>query len=197
MFSIAMRFFVIAALLGAAVVAGPIIAKAQDFSKGSKAKEWGLIEEEKALFSGKVVDVICELTGDCADNCGNGDRNLAIIRSADNKLVPVLKNRQPAFNGATEDLLPYCNKEVEVDGVLVGHGEGIKVKVYMLQRIRVKGSKNWAKANLWTRKWAERQKDAKGKGPWFRRDPRVKKQIEATGYLGLGLDEDKRFRESQ
>ena len=79
----------------------------------------------------------------------------------------------------------------------MGHGEGIKVKVYMLQRIREKGSKKWSKANLWTRKWAEKNKDAKGKGPWFRRDPRVKKQIEATGYLGLGPAADEAFRKSQ
>jgi len=191
------RTFALVAFLGVGMVACFGTATAQDYSKGSKAKKWGLIDEEKALFSGKVVDVLCELTGDCVENCGSGDRNLAVVRSADNKLIPVLKNSQPAFNGATEDLLPYCNKEVDVDGVLLGHGEGITVKVYMLQRIRLKGAKTWAKANIWTRKWAERHKGVKGKGPWFRRDPRVKKQIEATGYFGLGLKEDKRFLEQR
>ena len=42
------------AMAGAADVAG----NAQDFSKGSKAEKWGLIDEKKALFSGKVVDML-------------------------------------------------------------------------------------------------------------------------------------------
>ena len=186
-----------AALVGLASfsVSGPLAA--EQFAKGSKAKKWGLVGEEKALFSGKVVDVLCELAGDCPADCGNGDRNLAIVRAKDNKLVPVLKNRQPAFNGATDDLLPYCNKDVDVDGVLIGEDEGIKAKVFMIQFIRVKGEEKWAKTNLWTKKWAKRHPEAKGKGPWFRRDPRVKKQIADTGFFGLGHDVDKKWREQQ
>ena len=195
MFKRPLCLLALSACLGLGMVAGA--ANAQDFSKGSKAKKWGLIDEKKALFSGKVVDILCELAGDCVDNCGNGERNLAILRSADNVLVPVLKNRQPAFNGATEDLLPYCNKVVDVDGTLLGHGEGIKAKVFLLQLIRVKGTEKWAKASLWTRKWAEKNPNAKGKGPWFRRDERVKKQIQATGYFGLGHEEDKKFLEKR
>ena len=87
---------------------------AKDFSEGSQAKEWNLYGEVKSTFSGKVVDIMCELTGDCPANCGDGKRNLGIVRDADNKLIMVLKNRQAAFNGATEDLLPYCNKTVDV-----------------------------------------------------------------------------------
>ena len=53
---------------------------AEKFSEGSKAKEFGFEEEEKALFSGKVVDVLCEVAGECTDNCGNGARQLGILR---------------------------------------------------------------------------------------------------------------------
>ena len=74
---------------------------AQDFAEGSQAKEWGLLGEEKALFTGNVVDLMCEITGDCPENCGNGLRQLGIVRESDNVLVPVLKNRQSSFNGAT------------------------------------------------------------------------------------------------
>ena len=34
------------------------------------------------------------------------------------------------------------------------------------------------------------------KGPWFRKDPRVKAEIAKDGYLGLGLETDKEFVKS-
>ena len=170
-------------------------ALAEDFSKGSNAKEFGFEEEVKATFSGKVVDLICEVAGDCADNCGNGKRQLGIVRDADGKLITVLKNAQFSFNGAAEDLLPYCNQQVDVDGVMVGDPEEFNAQFYMLQFIKEAGAADWKKANLWTKKWAAKNPEAKGKGPWFKRDPRVKKQIAATGYFGLGHEADKKYAE--
>jgi len=90
------------------------------FSKGSQAKDWNLLGQEKARFEAKVVDVFCEVAGDCPENCGDGRRQLGLLRSADGVLVLANKNTQPAFTGANLDLLPYCNQEVEVDGLLVG-----------------------------------------------------------------------------
>ncbi|MGI9356309.1 MAG: hypothetical protein ACR2PF_14250 [Rhizobiaceae bacterium] len=168
-------------------------ASAADFSKDSKAKEWGLQGEQKTLFSGKVVDVLCELAGDCADNCGSGNRYLGIVRDADNQLIYVLKNRQAAFNGATPDLLPYCNKQVDVDGVLIGDDDVVKTKFYMVQLIREKGAQMWNKTTIWTKDWEKKNPDAEGKGPWFRRDPRVAKQIAETGHFGLGHEADKKY----
>ena len=187
-------------MLRAAAFAGAVAiamssAFAKDYSQGSKAKEWGLLGEEKALFSGKVVDLLCELAGDCADNCGDGNRNLGIVRADDGKLITVLKNRQPAFNGATEDLLPYCNKDVDVDGTMIGEDENSPSRFYLVQLIRETGTEKWKKTNLWTKRWAQKNPDAKGKGPWFRRDPRVKKQIEAEGHFGLGHAADQKFIE--
>lgn len=167
-----------------------------EFSEGSNAKEYGLIEEELATFSGKVVDVACELTGDCPENCGDGKRYLGIVREIDNSLVMVLKNSQFSFNGPVPDLLPYCNKVVDVDGLLIGDPEEYSTKFYMVQFIREKGAEKWNKANKWTASWKARNPEvSKGKGPWFRRDPRVVKQIEATGYFGLGLEADEKYRE--
>ena len=166
-----------------------------DFSEGSKAREWGLTEEVKATFSGKVVDIMCELSGNCSDNCGNGDKHLGIVRSADDKLILVLKNRQAAFNGATEDLLPYCNKTVDVDGVLIADEEEYGAQFYMIQFIRVSGEEKWNKTNRWTKQWAKKNPDvAKGKGPWFRRDPRVVAAIEKDGRFGLGHEADDEYR---
>ncbi|MDD9910745.1 MAG: hypothetical protein OXR62_13785 [Ahrensia sp.] len=173
------------------VLAGSAVAA--DFSEGSNAKEWGLLGEEKATFSGKVVDVLCELSGDCVENCGGGERFLGILREADNQLVYVMKNSQSAFNGPVVDLLPYCNKQVDVDGVMIGDDEFVQAQFYMVQFIRNKGAAEWNKANLWTKDWAKKNPDAKGKGPWFRRDPRVAKQIEKDGHFGLGHEVDAKY----
>ena len=178
-----------------AVLLSTVSVHAADFSEGSKAKAWNLYGEEKALFSGKVVDIMCELTGNCVDNCGNGNRHLGIVRSADNKLIAVLKNRQASFNGAAEDLLPYCNKLVDVDGLMIGEDEVSPSRFYMVQFIRVSGEEKWNKANRWTKAWKAKNPNAKGKGPWFRRDPRVKKQLAATGHFGLGLEFDQQYLE--
>ena len=168
---------------------------AADFSEGSKAKAWNLYGEEKAKFSGKVVDILCELSGSCPDNCGDGKRHMGIVRAADNQLIAVLKNRQASFNGAAEDLLPYCNKDVDVDGLMIGEDEFSASRFYMVQLIRVTGEGKWNKTTRWTKQWRKKNPDAKGKGPWFRRDPRVLKQLAKTGHFGLGLDVDQQYIE--
>ena len=43
------------------------------------AESWGLPEEEKTRFEAKVVDALCELTGDCPDRCGGGKRQLGLL----------------------------------------------------------------------------------------------------------------------
>jgi len=166
---------------------------ASDFSQGSQAKDFGLNDAKQSTFSAKVVDLLCELAGDCADNCGDGNRQLGLVRDADNRLISVLKNGQFSFNGPAEDLLPYCNQKVEVDGIMIGDPEEFGTQFYMVQFIKNEGAAEWNKANLWTKRWAEKNPDAAGEGPWFRRDPRVIKQIEATGYFGLGKEADVKY----
>ncbi|MCB1493349.1 MAG: hypothetical protein KDJ77_16415, partial [Rhodobiaceae bacterium] len=97
--------------------------------------------------------ILCELTGDCPADCGAGVRQLGIVREADGALVPVLKNSQAAFNGAIPDLLPYCGKAVDVDGVLVGDEDATSTKVYMVQLIREQGAGDWQKTTQWTKAW--------------------------------------------
>jgi len=184
-----MRAFLIAAL---ALVAAPLAA--QDFSENSKAKSWNLYAEVPALFDAKVVDAMCEITGDCPANCGDGDRQLALLRGADNVMVMALKNNQPAFTGAVVDLLPFCGQDVTVDGLMIEDADFPVRNVYLVQRIK-SGDADWAKASKFTRDWAAKNPEAKGKGPWFRRDPRIKERIEAEGYLGLGLEVDAEFIE--
>lgn len=175
-----------------ALVATPLTA--QDFSEGSEAKSWNLYAEIPATFGAKVVDITCEITGDCPDNCGDGARQVGLLRDADNVLVYPNKNAQSSFNGAGADLLPYCGQQVEVDGLLI-EDEDLAVKnVYLVQKIRVAGDAEWSKANQWTKVWKEKHPEAAGKGPWFRRDPRVNAAIAETGHLGLGLEIDEAFK---
>lgn len=182
---------IIAALFAAALV---LPAAAQDFSAGSEAKEWGLLGEEKARFEARVVDLLCELAGDCPADCGAGRRQLGLLRAADGALIVPMKNGQPLFTGAATDLFPYCGKDVEVDGVLVGDEEQTPAKFYMVQMVREAGAAEWARANLWTKDWAAKNPGpAAQEGPWFRKDPRVNAKIAESGWLGLGLEADEAF----
>ncbi|WP_425659378.1 hypothetical protein [Roseobacter sp. EG26] len=175
-----------------ALVAAPVAA--QDFSEGSNAKSWNLYAEVPAKFEARVVDVLCELTGDCSDDCGAGSRQMGLVRTADDVLVLAMKNSQPAFTGASEELAPFCNQIVEVDGLMLEDEDLGASNVYLVQRIK-SADADWIKANKWTKKWAAKYPEAKGKGPWFRRDPRIKEIIGIEGYLGLGLEEDATYAE--
>lgn len=189
-----MRMIFAAAL--AAMMALPAAAEGE-FAEGSQVTGWdGLQGRENATFTGKVMDVVCALTGDCPDDCGAGTRQMAILREADDKLILVAKNRQAAFNGGGDDMVLYCGQTVAVDGLLIGDPELTDTKVYQVFLVKPEGADDWVKANKWTEAWKARNPDAPQiKKPWFRRDPAVLAEIEAKGYLGLGLEADKAFIE--
>lgn len=186
------RYALIAALL-----ASPAFAQDEPypFEEGSEARTWNLFAEQPARFEATVVDIICEVAGDCVDNCGNGVRQLGLVRSVDGVLVFPNKNSQPAFTGAAVELLPYCGQEVEVDGLLLEDDYVGATNIYLVQTIRPVGADEWVKANQWTKVWAANNPDAAGRGPWFRRDPRVLAEIAHEGYFGLGLEEDEEIKD--
>ena len=165
------------------------------FEEGSEAKPWNLYAEVPARFEARVVDILCELSGDCPEDCGGGERQLGLLREADGQLVFPNKNGQPAFTGAAVELQPFCGLDVEVDGLLLDDPDLGARNVYLLQQIREAGAEEWTEANRWTEVWAENHPDATGEGPWFRRDPRVEAAIAEEGYLGLGLGEEAAFLE--
>jgi len=182
----------------AALAASPAAAQDDDlypFEEGSEARSWNLFAEQPARFEATVVDIICEVAGDCVDNCGDGSRQLGLVRSADNVLVYPNKNSQAAFTGAAVELLPYCGQEVEVDGLLLEDDYVGAINIYLVQSIRAVGEDEWVKGNRWTKVWAENHPDADGKGPWFRRDPRVLAEIAREGYFGLGLEQDEEIKD--
>ena len=184
------------ALALASALAAP--AAAQDFSKGSKANTgWPLsAEQTKALFKAKVVDILCELSGDCPENCGEGRRQLGLLRAADNVLVLPAKNTQPIFTGAVIDLAPYCGQTVEVDGVLITAEEQTGA-YYMVQRIKGPNDEKFRPTNRFSKVWIENNKDDKAvmsrPGRWFNKDERIVSRIEKEGRLGLGPEADAAF----
>ncbi|MEL6978396.1 MAG: hypothetical protein AAGM38_06930 [Pseudomonadota bacterium] len=166
-----------------------------DFSEGSEAREWGLpAGETKARFTATVVDVLCELTGDCPENCGERRRQLGLLREADGKLILPAKNAQPIFTGAVIDLEPYCGQVVEVDGVMVG--DELPAPLYLLQRIKGEDEEEWSAANRFSKVWIAENEDVLNlPGRWFNKDPRITSRIEENGRLGLGKEADAAFAE--
>lgn len=155
------------------------------------AESWGLINEEKARFEAKVVDVLCELSGNCPDNCGGGARQLGLLTD-EGRLVPALKNQVP-FAGAAEELVDFCGQRVTADGLFSsnrGH------RVFALQFVRAAPDGKWRRANRFLARWAARNGvDPKSKEAkqWFRNDPRVTERIAADGRLGLGPAADREY----
>ena len=160
----------------------------------SRVKGWkNLNGREAVVFRAKVVDVLCELTGECAEKCGAGRRQIGLVREDDGRLILAAKNQQAGFQGAAADLYAYCGTTVTVDGLMVGPGAA---KVFQVHFIKRDGSDTWAPTKRWTRIWKREFPEAAArKGRWFRNDPRVNAEIEANGYLGLGAEADKAFIE--
>jgi hypothetical protein len=181
-----------------ALIASPALADGE-FSAGSEAQSWGLLGEEQARFEGRVIDVVCHLTGDCPADCGAGKRQIGILRSADGRFLLANKNVQPVFSGAAVDLAPYCGQTVEIDGLLVGDSELTPslrgMKLLQVQTVRAPGAAEAQKTVRWTKAWAARNPGVGGEGPWNERDPRILEQIELHGRLGIGQEADQKFIE--
>ncbi len=177
--------------VGLALLALAVPAAAQDFSAGSEAQSWNLYAEAPARFEATVVDPLCMMSGDCPADCGGGARQLALLRTDDSVLVMPLKNNQPLFTGAPNELAPFCGAAVEVDGLMLTDPDLALRNAYQVQKIRRQGDAEWTKANQWTKDWTARNAGADGKGAWYLRDPRIRAAIAANGYLGLGPEADK------
>ena len=147
------------------------------------ADSWGLEGEQEATIEGKVVDVLCELTKDCPQQCGAGKRQLG-IKTAKNELVIVGKDTV-AFGGATLDLLPFCGKDVVADGLFT---ERFATKMYVAQNVKAKGAKDFTEANAFIGQWAKANKvkpDGDEAEEWFRHDSTVAKTLAKGGKLGV------------
>lgn len=143
------------------------------------AEEWGIEYEEKARFDAKVVDIACELTGDCPTNCGGGKRQLGLVRE-DGKLILPIKNNDP-FAGTVVDLLPFCGKKITADGLWIPNP---KLPMFLLQFKRQAPDGKWSRANWFVKEWGKKN-GADKQGKWFRHDARIAKAIAEDGVYGI------------
>ena len=158
------------------------------------AQGWGLPSEEEVRFDATVVDVLCELTGDCPDNCGDGTRQLGLLDAA-GVLHLAVKNFTP-FSGASWELQQFCGKKVTADGLFTTN-KGYRI--FAVQFLREASDGQWQRANRFTGQWAEKNgvaPDSKQAKQWFRNDPEVKRLIEKDGVFGLGSAADKAYFEA-
>ncbi len=159
------------------------------------ADEWGLPDEEVVRFEAKVVDIACELTGDCPADCGAGARQLGLIDTG-GKLILPLKNATP-FSGVSAELIDFCGKQVIADGLFTTNNG---YKVFALQFVREAPKGKWRRANRFVPKWAMRNglpANSKKARRWFANDPRVKKLIGEHGVFGLGKEADRKYFEKK
>ncbi len=174
-------------MVHAAIAASLLLAPALALA----AESWGLPDEQTTRFDATVVDLLCELTGDCPADCGGGARQLGLLTD-DGKLLPVFKNFV-AFAGATAELAEFCGQRVTADGLLATN-RGLTI--FALQFVREAPDGKWRRANRFTAKWAEANgvaADSKQAKQWFRNDPKVKARLARDGILGLGLEADEKF----
>jgi hypothetical protein len=148
------------------------------------AEEWGIPGEKTDRFEAKVVDILCELTGNCPKRCGGGERQLGLLKD-DGTLVLAIKNNYP-FTGAAWDLVDFCGQRVTADGLMI---ENRGTRFFNLQFVRLAPDGKWRRANRWIDKWAAEQgvaADSETAKQWFRNDPTVKAiQAREGGKLGI------------
>jgi hypothetical protein len=143
------------------------------------ADGWGIEHEEKIRFQGKVVDLLCELTGDCPADCGAGARQLGVLMD-DGTLLLAAKNFDP-FAGTTHDLIGFCGQRVEVDGLLI---KDPLATLLAVQFVRPAPDGKWSRAVNYTKDRGAAHPDAGKPGRWFRNDPVVKQVIAEHGVFG-------------
>ena len=143
------------------------------------AEEWGIDGEEKARFEAKVVDVLCELTGDCPAECGGGKRQLGLLKDDGTLILPV-KNVD-IFAGAANDLVGFCGKRIIADGLLI---KNPKIPLFALQFKKLAPDGKWSRANQFGKDWSKAN-GGKAAGQWFRNDKMIKKAIAKQGVFGI------------
>jgi hypothetical protein len=163
------------------LAAGLVIASA-----AQAADEWGIEHEEKARFQATVVDIACELTGDCPANCGGGKRQLG-LKKQDGTLVLPIKNNDP-FAGTVADLIGFCGKDIVADGLWIPNP---RLPMFVLQFKREAPDGKWSRADWFVKQWGKKHGEDK-QSEWFRHDQRILQAINADGVFGIpGLAPEK------
>ncbi len=156
------------------------LAAAMVFATSARAaEEWGIDGEAKARFEAKVVDIACELTGNCPEKCGAGKRQLGLLRD-DGSLVLAVKNFD-IFAGASADLIEYCGQRIIADGLMITSPH---MPLFALQFKRLAPDGKWSRANWFARDWSKAH-GGLSSAKWFRQDARIVREIRTNGVFGI------------
>lgn len=153
-------------------------------------ESWPVTGAEKTQFSGVVVDVQCELSGNCTDQCGEGRRQLA-IKTSDNAMGTVLVAKNLSnYSGAADELWQFCEQQIDVNGLFTEHNG---IRFFQVQNVRPPGGQ-WQRATQYLNAWVDRS----GKSPqqaqnWHEHDERIKEILMRDGRLGLGQQADQDY----
>lgn len=158
-------------LLVAMFLAGSATAPAQ------AAEAWNIPHEKAVVLKGRVVDALCHLTGRCASDCGGGRRQLGLVM-ADGSFRLVAKSNID-FAGAAPDLIDYCGREIEADGLLI---ENPAITLFFVQGIRTDPAAAFIAAERFKAEWEARNGKAE---EWWRADPEANRIIAEDGPLGI------------
>lgn len=141
------------------------------------AEPWGIPGEKVVVLNGVVVDILCHLKKDCPAGCGGGRRQLGIL-DGEGRLRMIAKG-QVDFANALPDMLPYCGKRVDADGLLI---ENPAITLFFVQRVRAEGAAEFEPSERFLKEWTARNGATT---EWFRDDPEVKAVISRNGPLGI------------
>ena len=141
------------------------------------AESVGAQYENEIVLKGQIVDIVCELTGNCVKECGEGKRVLGL--KADDSTIYLIAKGPPLFANANESVLPFCAKPIEVDGLLI---KNPKMPLLFVQRYRAAGSADWKDADGFETAWKAKNGEA---DEWFRKDPLVVELVKKSGPLGI------------
>ena len=149
---------------------------------------WPITAADEQLLSGEIVDVLCDLSGNCAEDCGAGSRQLA-IKDEQAGTVLVAKNLT-TYTGAVDELSQFCGDVVEINGLFTTHAG---VRIFQVQNFREPGG-SWKKAREYSQAWAARSGQPVSRArKWYFSDERVDAILEADGRLGLGPEADEEY----
>lgn len=141
------------------------------------AEGWGIPNEKPLIVQGKVVDILCHLTGQCVPQCGAGKRQLGIL-TREGVLRMVAKGNVD-FANAVPDLAPLCGQEVEADGLII---ENPAITLYFVQGIRTKPGDAFTPADVFLKDWTAKNGAAE---EWWRKDPEANRLIAEKGPFGI------------